>query len=238
MKKLTYLILLLTGILVIVSILTKNIYVVGISVVLILIEYLLIKFGEHIFALGTKTIKATEGKGPYEMNEERNIIVKHTDKGYYASSFFEIIVGKDKGDFRRVVQSITFPCKISIGIYNLDLSKEIEKIKEKRSRLEAKRAIEKDKYEVAKLDREIALLNNLLEKINKGQRPVEIIFYVMVSASSRTKEEAIMKLKHNKRSLKSIMASAGYELRELIGDELWKAVEWEYFAPIRSEIDV
>jgi hypothetical protein len=128
--------------------------------------------------------------------------------------------------------------KITLMISTLDLSKHIEEIKTKRGAVEAKKAKEAKMAadESMRMDRELAYLNRLLDRITSGERPVEVIAFATTTAFGLTRDEALSRVSRQAKELKTILSSSlGCDVRDLTDVEMLKCFEWEYFFPTSQE---
>ncbi len=197
----------------------------------------------------TSAARVVEVRGGYEIPPSRDLIIKKTPQGYYASKFMEIrfyesALEREGGDkqylfeaFERMLGSLKNVVKLSLIIGSIDLSKHIDEIKTKRSAAEAKKAQGKlDEADRIRLDREIAHWNRLLDRLAKGEKPIELIAYAQTTAFGLTRDEAIARVHRQAKEVKTIIASAlNCEIEELKDVDMLRCFEWERFYPVTTE---
>lgn len=208
------------------------------------------KYGYLIIPAITKATNIVEIRNDYEIPPTRDLIVKKTDNGYYATKFLEIrfyesSLDKTEGEkrfmfesFEKAIISLKHIVKISLLVAAVDLSKHIDEIKTKRSSAESRKARMSSKKadDAIKLDREIAMYNRYLDRLTNGERPVELIAFVSTTAFGLTKEEAGSKVKRQSNEVKTILSSSlGSDVVELSDKDMIRCFDWETFFPTTSE---
>ncbi|MEW6528314.1 MAG: hypothetical protein AB1391_00345 [Candidatus Micrarchaeota archaeon] len=203
------------------------------------------KYGYLLMPHITSAANIVEVRGEYTIPPTRDYVLKKSQNGYYATKFLEIMlyestVDKDDGEkhslfalFEKALCSLKHVVKITFLFSSVDVSKYIDEIKTKRSEAEAKRShLSQHGPDVIRLDREIAMLNRLLERLTFGERPMEIIAYASTTALGATKDEAISRVKRQAQEIKTILSSTlSSEIRELSDLDMIKCFEWDYFIP-------
>ncbi len=218
--------------------------------ILFFLSLLIWKYGYLLIPLITRHSRIVEMRDNYEVPPTRDYIVKKTERGYYASKFLEIRFYENTSDksstskrslfesFERAVLSLRNVVKISLLVSSLDLSKQIDEVKTRRSVAESKRAKLSDKNtdEVVRLDREIAMYNRYLDRFSKGERPLELLSYASTTAFGVTREETLSKLKRQTNEVKTILGSTlGADIIELKDLDMIKCFEWDKFFPSSEE---
>lgn len=208
------------------------------------------KYGYLIIPIFTKATNVVEVRGSYQVPASRDYIIMKTDNGYYASKFLEVkfyesSMEKDNSEkknmfesFEKAISSMKYVVKVSLMISTLDLSKHIDEIKTRRSTVEAKKAKEGKiaQNEALRMDRELAYLNRLLDRITQGERPVEVIAFASTTAFGLTRDEALSRVSRQAKELMTILSSSlGCEVRELKDSDMLKCFEWDYFFPTTRE---
>jgi hypothetical protein len=159
--------------------------------------------------------------------------------------FYESSMDKGEGEkrlifeaFEKAVSTLKYVVKISMLVSAIDISKHIDDIKTRRSNIETKRSAE-DKLnpgDMIRYDREIAMLNRLLDRFGKGERPVEVIAFASTTSFGLTRDEAVAHVSRQSKELKTILSSAlGCDIRELRDLEMLKCFDWEMFYPTTEE---
>ncbi|NYZ77152.1 hypothetical protein H0O02_02435 [Candidatus Micrarchaeota archaeon] len=209
------------------------------------------KYGYLFIPMITKATNVVEIRdGGYEVPPSRDYILKKTPSGYYSTKFMEIRYyesSMDKGEeekrtmfeaFEKAISSLRYIVKISLLISAIDLSKHIDDIKTRRSKAETQRAAEGrvKADELIKYDREIAMWNRLLDRLGKGERPVEVIAFGSTTAFGLTREEAVSRVSRQSKEVRTVLSSSmGCDIRELKDLEMLKCFEWELFFPTSEE---
>lgn len=208
------------------------------------------KYGYLLIPMITKATNVIELRDNYEVPPSRDYIIKKTPDGYYSSKFMEIRFyesSMDKNEsekrllfesFEKAVSSLKYVVKISLLLSAIDISKHIDEIKTRRSNVETKRGAEEklNPGEIIRYDREIAMLNRLLDRFSRGERPIEAISFASTTSFGITREEAVTRVQRQAKELKTILSSSlGCDVRELKDLEMLKCFEWELFYPTTEE---
>jgi hypothetical protein len=208
------------------------------------------KYGYLFIPAITKATNIVEIHGGYEVPPSRDYILKKNSNGYFVSKFLEVrfyesSMEKEADEkrtmfesFEKAISSLKYIVKISLMISTLDLSHHIDEIKTKRSTVEAKKAktVKLAANESLRMDRELAYWNRLLDRITKGERPVEVIAFASTTAFGLTRDEALGRVSRQSKELRTILSSSlGCDVRELKDIEMLKCFEWDYFFPTTAE---
>jgi len=204
----------------------------------------------------TQATNVIEIRDNYEVPPSRDYIIKKTPAGYYATKFLEIRFyesSMDKSEegkkllfesFEKAVSSLKYVVKLSMLISAIDISKHIDEIKTKRSNVETKRSSEEkiNPGELIRYDREIAMLNRLLDRFGRGERPVEVVSFATTTSFGLTRDEAVSRANRQAKELRTILSSSlGCDVSELKDLDMLRCFEWELFYPttedeIRDEV--
>ena len=226
------------------------------AAILFTLSLLLWKYGYLIIPVLTQATNVVEIRGNFEIPPSRDHIIKKRPEGYYATKFLEIRFyesSMDKSEeekkflfesFEKSVSSLKYVVKLSMLISAIDISKHIDEIKTKRSNVEAKRSSEEklSQGDLIRYDREIAMLNRLLDRFSRGERPVEVVSFVSTTSFGLTRDEAVSRANRQAKELKTILSSSlGCDINELKDLDMLKCFEWELFYPttedeIRDEV--
>ena len=208
------------------------------------------KYGYLIFPAISKATNLIEIRNNYEVAPTRDYIIKKVENGYYATKFLEIRFYESSMDkteenkhtmfesFERAISSLKYIVKISLLISAVDLGKHVEDIKTKRGAAESKKAkyYKESADEVIRLDREIAMWNRLLDRITRGERPVELIAFASTTAFGLTREEAVAKVRRQSKEVRTVLSSSlGGDIVELVDTDMLRCFEWEMFFPATPE---
>ena len=204
------------------------------------------KYGYLIMPLVVERTGIVETMGgEYEIPPAQDVVIKSSGGKYYASSFMSARITESTTEksapekslfmeyFERAVSAVKCVSKFSVVVSAVDLSKWEDEITGKRSIAETRKSrllssSPEKSSEIAKLEREIVMWNRQLERLRSGERPVEVICYLMTTADGSSKEEAVGKAKSQAREVRSAMGNAlNAEVTQLCGDDMKKCFEWE-----------
>jgi hypothetical protein len=194
----------------------------------------------------TNVVEVREG---YEIPPSQDCLLKKMGGRYYASMFmgariYESVSEKSQAGkalfmegFERAISGVKSVTKFCVMTSNIDLSSFVDGIKEKRGFAEEKRSRlistgEGHNPEVTRLEREIAMWNKQLERLDGGERPMEVVSYLMTTASGGTREEAVGKVRSQAKEIRSVVGNAlNAEVVPLAGEDMKKCFEWEFTMP-------
>lgn len=150
-----------------------------------------------------------------------------------------------KQSYERALSSLNYVYKISNMVCPIDLSPYIDRIKERRSKAESRLSEitslptnSNTGSEIALLKREIESCEKQLDKIQSGERPMQVVNYLMTTASSHSKDDAISKVKQQAAEIKTVVSSTlDTEVAPLYGEDMKKCFEWEYLLPEKDTKD-
>jgi len=231
------------------SLIYTNAIAAIIAALLFTMSIALWKYGYILIPFFTRAAKVIEVRGGYEVPPSRDMIIKKTGSGYYATKFLEVRFYEsslDKSEegkslmfesFEKVISSLKYVVKISLLVSAMDLSKHIEEIKTKRSEAEARKARSSGASdEIIRLDREIAKWNRLLDRITHGERSIEVIAYATTTSFGLTRDEAVGRVSRQAKELKTILSSSlGCDVVEMVDLDMLRCFEWEQFFPTSAE---
>jgi len=218
----------------------------AISAIFFFFSILLWKYGYMIIPMITKWAKIIEiGKG-FEILPGQEVIVGKKSGRFLATAFlsahlYQVENQKERKNFsemfEKAITAAGFPFKVCMQVSHLDLKDEINEAKTKRSIAETKKAqLKKDEAEKAFIEREIVMWDRLIERLENGEKPLEILFYFSTTASGRTKEEAIASVNSQAEELSAILSGAlSCEVFRLKGEEMKKCFWLDFFGPTNSE---
>jgi len=215
------------------------------------------RFGFILKPILTRQAHMVEGFGRYEIPPQQDVIVKKDGNNYYATTFLLVRftqsstektpdqIAMIKQSYERALSSLNYVYKISNMVCPVDLTPHVDKIKEKRSKAEARMselislpASSNTGSEIALIKREIESCENQLQKIQAGERPMKVMNYAMTTASSHSKDDAVAKVKQQATELKTVISSTlDTEVMPLAGDDMKRCFEWEYMLPGKSQIE-
>ncbi len=237
------------------ALLTGSVLFIALCLLLASFSIIMMKYGYMLVPMLTTRFKTVEIRDKYEIPPTQDVVVKRVGSRYYASAFLQARVSESVTDkpetarttmelFEKAITSVRDVVKFSVLIHNVDLDKYVDKIKAARSRAETKKSqlassspSPNTLADIARLDREIAMHTSQLERVATGERPVSVVSYVMTTASSANREEAIEKAKHQATEIRTVVGSAlDVDVIPLIGDDMKKCFEWEFILPSEREM--
>jgi hypothetical protein len=189
----------------------------------------------------------------YEVPPSQDVIVKSVNGVYYASAFLGLSIFESASEksaeesinysqfFERAISNIKYVTKIAYMLYVEDVGEKRKTIETKRAESQLRLARERDKAQpdvlkVDRLEREVAIWDNQLQRLIKGIKPMGIIAYAQTSAVGLSKDAAIASARTQANELKTVLANAlNVEVVTLTGDEMLKCFEWEKFFPITAQ---
>ncbi|MFH1286028.1 MAG: hypothetical protein ABIH99_05600 [Candidatus Micrarchaeota archaeon] len=237
-------------------VLTGNWLLIILSIFVALLVVAFWRFGYILKPLLTQRLNIIERSDKYEIPPAQDVVIKKVGNKYYASAFLivkfnESVTEKSpeqlaltRESFERVVSTVNYVFKISAMVSGIDLAKYLDKIKARRSYAETKLSeltsagsSANQLAEMKKYEREIESCNARLEHIASGQKPLECINYAMTTASSISKEEAVIRAKTQGNEIKALLSSAlNVFVINATGDEMKRCFEWELSLPDGAEI--
>ncbi len=256
-KRMAILIVLTQLVLLVALLLYPNIIVAFIAALSFLLAATVWRFGFILKPVLTKKANIIEGFGKYEIPASQDVIVKKEGDKYFATYYLLIRFTQSstekssdqiaimKQSYERSISSLNYVCKISNMVCPVDLTPYVDRIKETRSKAEARLSelsslpsSANQGSEMARLRREIDSCESQLERIQAGERPMRMLNFAMTCASSHSKDDAIAKAKSQATELKTVIASTmDSEVNVLGGDELKRCFEWDYMLPEKRESD-
>lgn len=223
------------------------------AVVAFLMSVMAWKFGHLLLPALTQGLKVVEIRNGFEIPPSQDVIVRRIEGVWYASVYlgvriFESVTEKDTNQkslfmeyFERALAGTKVAAKFSTLVYVKDLSDYREKIETRRGVEEfnlgkLKRAKNPDLAAISKTERAIASHNAHLQRLANGEKPMDIIYYVMTTAQGTSREQAIDKAKIQGKELKSTLANAlNVEVYSLTGEDMKRCFEWEYTLPTSQQ---
>jgi hypothetical protein len=189
----------------------------------------------------------------YEVPPTQDVVIKSANGIYYASAFlglniFESATEKSSEEtiaysqfFERAISNLKYVTKIAYMLYVEDVGEKRKTIETKRAESQLRLARERDKAQpdvlkMDRLEREVAIWDNQLQRLIKGIKPMGIIAYAQTSAVGLSKDAAVASARAQANELKTVLANAlNVEVVTLTGDEMLKCFEWEKFFPATAQ---
>lgn len=237
------------------AVLSGNVLVIVLCLMLALASIVMMKYGYMLMPMLTKRMNIVEVRDKYEIPPTQDVVVKRVGSRYYASAFLQARVNESVTDkpetartsmelFEKAITSMRHVVKFCTLVHNIELDKYVEKVKAARSRAETKKSQLSSGppspgtlADLARLEREVAMYTAQLERVASGERPVSTISYVMTTATSPNREEAIEKAKHQATEMKTVVGSAlDVDVIPLVGEDMKRCFEWEVVLPSEREL--
>ncbi|MCX8194583.1 MAG: hypothetical protein N3G22_00530 [Candidatus Micrarchaeota archaeon] len=205
------------------------------------------KYGYIILPLLTKSANIVEVGGSFEIPPSQDVVIGKRGDLFFATAFlaarlYESATEKNaegraalSAMFEKAISSVGFPFKLSCVVSPLDLKNELEEARAKRSLAESR--LEKlrrgrNESEVARLEREIAMWNRIIERLTGGERPLEVVLYLSTTGSGMTRDAAVEQARWQAKELGVVVSSAlGCEVVELKGEDMKRCLMWEVLLP-------
>jgi len=231
------------------SIISGSVVAVIISSFLFIIGLIVWRYGYLLIPMLTKATKIVEVREGYQISPERNSLLKQTINGWSCTKVMEMVfyssatVSSDNEkhhmfeSFEKMLSSFSYPVKISLVIAPVDLTSYIDGLKTQRSRLEAKlSSLDEKSIDYRTTERKIKLISSTIDKIMKGEKPLEVIAYVSTTAIGTTPEEAESTASRQVKEISTIVGSTlNCDVRELKDRDLITALGFEYAIPDNAE---
>ena len=209
------------------------------------------RYGRVLIPLITKGAGIVQTGQSFEIPPSQDVIIGRAGGNFLATAFLSAQLYRSQNEadnqrqkemgrmFENAISSAGFPFRVCAMISPLDVSGELEEIRAKRSVAESrleKMSGKKGSADATRLEREIAMWNRLLERLDEGERPLEVAFYFSTTARGMTKEEAHSKACAHADELIVVLSSAlSCEVARLEGDDMKRAFDWDFFGPSSAD---
>ena len=255
--KFIYAALFLTGLSVLFSIFGGGFAVFGgiLGLIGVVLAVLLWKFGYMIMPAISKLTNQSYGvQVDYELPPSQDVIVKRGQNGlYYAASFLAIYIydsSLEKTEeeiitynraFERLLANLKFPVKLAMLLAPEDISEHRRNLLTRKNLLQIQLNNERQKPDpdptlIDKFEQEIKDIDRQLERLARGNRPIQLMFYAVVGGVGVSKDAAIAQSKQRALEFKSAVESTlNVETGFLVANHLLKAVELEVMMPSTVE---
>lgn len=218
----------------------------ALSAAIFLLALLAWKFGYVLAPLLSGATGAWLDMKGFQLSPSHDAVVQKSGNSYTASVFLGVTLRQsstDKSDpqramlmeyFERAISSVGYPVKICLMVCPLGTAAIEDDIKEKRSFAEERlsRLPSPSSGDATRLKRQIGAYDAMLSKITSGQRPMEVVAYLMASAKGITKQEAVSLAASRAGEIRAAFGNAlDAEVRTLAGAELLNCIWWETSIP-------
>jgi len=141
--------------------------------------------------------------------------------------------------FEKAISGLRYPLSLSILVCPLDTGQQIQRLEERRSLAEHRRARlrgQKDSDESAKLEREIESYTAQIRRLTGGERPMKVVAWALTTATGLTREEALTRARSQAQEASAVLSgSLSASVSPLKGEEFLRAAEWQKWIPINKE---
>lgn len=187
----------------------------------------------------------------WELVSSQDVLLQRQNGGWRASMFLGVSL-RDSASlasstqqglmmelFEKALGGLRYPMQLSILVCPLDLSAHIQKLEERRSLCEHRRAQlsgPRHSDDAAKLEREIESYNAQIRRLSSGERPMKTVAWALTTSNGLSREEAVMRVKAQaQESMAVLSGSLACSVQPLKGEELLQAVEWQKFTPTNKD---
>ena len=186
----------------------------------------------------------------YIIPPARDMVIKKCGSKYYASMFMQAHITSSVTEmdlaskslfmeyFERAISSARSVVKFSVVAAGIDMTEFGNKLKSRRGEIETNRARlaasgkVSEQAELTRLDREVAMINKQLERLAAGEKPMEVIAYVMTTAVGLSREDASRKVRAQAAEVKTgVGNSLNVDILMLADEDMLRCLEWEYMLP-------
>ncbi len=190
----------------------------------------------------------------YEIPPSQDAIVRKTDSGlYYATVFLGIRIYQSSMEmtpsqissynqnFERAMTNFKKVVKVAYMMHSIDITEKKKEYEEKKAEAQLRLQKEREKVEpdilkIQRYEKEIAYYSAQIDRLIKGERPMRVVSYAMVTEMGVTKEEALSRARAAAGELRTLLSnSLNVDVDFLVGDEMLKIFDWEKFMPISAE---
>jgi hypothetical protein len=223
-----YILLALSGIAVIASILTLNIFVIAISVILIFASVVVYKLWYVIDSLVFKHTNLIELFNGYELSKDRNSAIRRKDGRIISTTAALLSAEKEesieKGDIENIIAHINYPFKFVMQVEKLNVHRIMDRLQTERSLKEIELSRldnNKSSVRINQLRRELELIQHDMNAIKTGDTPIKLTRYILTTSVSDTFYDAEERAKSQIRELSSQFdALLKSNSRIIVGTEL------------------
>lgn len=223
----------------------------AVSAIFFFLSLAIWKYGRIMSPMLTKGAGIVQVGQGFEIPPSQDAIIGRAGGNFLATAFLSARLYRSQNEadnqrqkemgrmFENAISSAGFPFKVCAMISPLDVSGELEEMRAKRSVAESrleKLGAKKGSADAARLEREIAMWNRILERVGEGERPLEVAFYFSTTARGATKEEAHSRAGAQADELSVVLSSAlSCEVDRLEGEDMKRAFDWDFFGPSSAD---
>ena len=207
-------------------------------------------FGPFVMGVTMTKIGGDDG----ELLPSGDVLVSRTNEGWRASMFLGVQLRESATSstpnqqalmmelFEKAIGGMRYPVQLSFLVCPLDVSDHVQKLEERRSLSEHRRANlpgKRSSDESARLDREIDAYTAQIRRLSGGEKPMKVAAWAATTSLGLTREESISRVRAQAQEGISVLSgSLGCTVSVLSGDELLRAADWQKWVPTsRSELE-
>ncbi|VVB56972.1 Uncharacterised protein [uncultured archaeon] len=224
---------------------------VALSAVLFFASLLVWRMG---FMLGPTLASAARlrvSEGDFEFPPSQDVMLQRMPGGWRASMVLGVSLRESASLssssqqalmmelFEKAIGGLRYPLSLSILVCPLDTSQQIQRLEERRSLAEHRRARlrgPKESDEAAKLEREIESYNAQIRRLSGGERPMKVVAWALTTATGLTREEALQRARSQASEASAVLSgSLSSSVAPLKGEDFLRAAEWQKWIPISKE---
>ena len=189
-----------------------------------------------------------------ELLPSGDVLVSRTSAGWRASMFLGVQLRESAASsstsqqslmmelFEKALGGLRYPVQLSVLVCPLDTSEHIQKLEERRSLSEHRKANlsgSRSSDEAARLEREIEAYTAQIRRLSGGEKPMKVAAWAATTALGLTREEAISRARAQaQESISVLSGSLACTVSVLSGDELLRAADWQKWVPVsRAELE-
>lgn len=208
------------------------------------------KYGYWMVPYFTRGMRVIRTEDAFvEVPPSEDVLVKFEGGSYTATVFLGVKLFKtttamgqnEKNSFmglwERAVSGIKMVVKFGSLVYIRDLTKYRDSIEARKAKAQMVLGQERDKSKpdqmlIEKTEREIAMWDNMMQKVSTGDRPTAITTFVQISATGATRDSAIAAARTRANEVRSTVGTAlNVEVVPLSGEEMKRCFDWAYTMP-------
>lgn len=200
------------------------------------------------FTKGQRTIETQDAVVDVAAGED--VVVRQMGGTYYATVFLGVKIFKtttsmsdeEKYSFmdlwERAVSGLKTVTKYSLLLYMKDLSKYRDAIEGRKAKAQMEIGRERDAPNpnpaaMEKVEREIAMWDNIVGKLGVGDKPTAIMTYVQVTAKGATKDLAMAAARQQANEARTAIGTTlNVEIAPLSGEDMKRCFDWGYTVPL------
>ena len=212
--------------------------------------FIIYKYGSWLipyFTKGQRIVASEEANVEIPLTDD--VIVRREGDSYFATQYLAVKLFKsstamteeEKFGFmelwEKAVSGLKAVTKYSVLVYIKDLTKYRESIEIRKGNAqlalgEARDKPTPDQWKLDKLEREIAMWDNILSKLGIGEKPTALLTFIQTTAAGPTKDGAIAAARAQANEIRTTVGTAlNVEVVPITGEEMRRCFDWSYAIP-------